>query len=102
MRGAPRCPRCPSLSRSCARGASPLLFESFSYKDGIPLDADWVLDCRMLANPHYDPQLRPFTGRDAPVIDYLARDASVQRWLADVQALLKRWLPEIVRENRSH
>jgi UPF0042 nucleotide-binding protein len=83
-------------------GALTLLFESFSYKDGLPLDADWVLDCRMLPNPHYDPQLRPFTGRDAPVIDYLRRDALVTRWLEDIQALLKRWLPEIVRENRSH
>ncbi len=83
-------------------GALTLLFESFSYKDGIPLDADWVLDCRMLPNPHYDPQLRPFTGCDAPVIDYLKRDAHVARWLDDVRALLERWLPEIVRENRSH
>ena len=82
-------------------GALTLLFESFAYRDGIPLDADWVLDCRMLPNPHYDPQLRPFTGRDAPVIEYLARDASVQRWLEDARGLLARWLPEIVRENRS-
>ena len=82
-------------------GALTLLFESFAYRDGIPLDADWVLDCRMLANPHYDPQLRPFTGRDAPVIEFLARDPSVQRWLEDARALLARWLPEIVRENRS-
>ena len=83
-------------------GALTLLFESFSYKDGIPLDADWVLDCRMLPNPHYDPQLRPLTGCDAPVVDYLKRDASVQRWLDEMRALLQRWLPEIVRENRSH
>jgi UPF0042 nucleotide-binding protein len=83
-------------------GALTLLFESFSYRDGIPLDADWVLDARMLANPHYDPQLRPFTGCDAPVIEYLGRDNAVQRWLADVRELLGRWLPEIVRENRSH
>jgi RNase adapter protein RapZ len=83
-------------------GTLTLLFESFSYKDGIPLDADWVLDCRMVANPHYDPQLRPFTGRDAPVIDYLRADASAQRWLEDVRLLLSRWLPEIVRENRSY
>jgi len=79
-----------------------LLFESFSYKQGIPLDADWVLDARMIANPHYDPQLRPLTGRDAPVIDFLERDALTQQWLGDVRALLARWLPEIVRENRSH
>ena len=83
-------------------GALTLLFESFSYKHGIPLDADWVFDARMIANPHYDPQLRPQTGRDAPVIDFLTRDAAAQRWLADVRALLARWLPEIVRENRSH
>jgi UPF0042 nucleotide-binding protein len=79
-----------------------LLFESFAYRDGIPLDADWVLDARMLPNPHYDPQLRPLTGRDEAVIDYLGRDADVQRWLADVGALLARWLPQIVRENRSY
>lgn len=78
-----------------------LLFQSFSYKDGVPLDADWVLDCRMLANPHYDPKLRPFTGRDAPVIEFLEREPAVGRWLEDVRGLLERWLPEIVRENRS-
>jgi UPF0042 nucleotide-binding protein len=83
-------------------GALTLLVESFSYKDGIPLDADWVFDCRMLANPHYDPQLRPFTGRDAPVADYLGKDAGVGRWLEDVERLLRHWLPEIVRENRSY
>ena len=83
-------------------GALTLLFESFSYKQGIPLDADWVLDARMIVNPHYDAQLRPLTGRDAPVIDYLGRDSLAQQWLEDVRALLARWLPEIVRENRSH
>jgi UPF0042 nucleotide-binding protein len=82
-------------------GALALLFESFAYRDGIPLDADWVLDARMLPNPHYDPQLRPFTGRDRSVIDYLGRDESVARWLKDVRSLLAHWLPEIVRENRS-
>jgi len=83
-------------------GSLTLLFESFAYRDGIPLDADWVLDCRMLPNPHYDPQLRPFTGRDSAVAEYLGRDAAVQRWLEDVRALLSRWLPAIARENRSY
>jgi UPF0042 nucleotide-binding protein len=83
-------------------GSVTLLFESFAYRDGIPLDADWVLDARMLPNPHYEPQLRPFTGRDAPVADYLRADPAVGRWLEDVRALLARWLPEIVRENRSY
>ena len=83
-------------------GSLTLLFESFAYRDGIPLDADWVLDCRMLPNPHYDPQLRAFTGRDSAVAEYLGRDAAVQRWLEDVRALLSRWLPESARENRSY
>jgi UPF0042 nucleotide-binding protein len=78
-----------------------LLFESFAYRDGIPLDADWVLDARMLPNPHYDPQLRPFTGREDQVMQFLGRDPAVERWLEDVRGLLSRWLPEIVRENRS-
>ena len=82
-------------------GALTLLFESFAYRDGIPLDADWVLDARMLPNPHYDPALRPFTGRDSQVIEFLGRDPSVERWLEDARGLLARWLPEIVRENRS-
>jgi RNase adapter protein RapZ len=82
-------------------GRLTLLFESFAYRDGIPLDADWVLDARMLPNPHYDPKLRPFTGREREVIEFLARDAAVERWLEDVRGMLSRWLPEIVRENRS-
>ncbi len=86
---------------SIGPGALTLLFQSFAYRDGVPLDADWVLDSRMLPNPHYDPQLRPFTGRDRPVIEYLQRDAAVERWCEDVRALLARWLPDIVRENRS-
>ena len=69
-------------------GALTLLFESFSYKQGIPLDADWVFDARMIANPHYDPQLRALTGRDAPVIGYLERDALAQQWLEGVRGLL--------------
>jgi UPF0042 nucleotide-binding protein len=56
----------------------------------------------MLPNPHYEPELRPLTGRDAPVAEYLGRDERVQRWLTDMRALLGRWLPEIVRENRSY
>ena len=84
-------------------GAPALLFESFAYRDGIPLDADWVLDARMLPNPHYEATLRPLTGRDDAVVQYLGREPSVGRWLEEVRALLARWLPEIVvRENRSY
>jgi len=83
-------------------GAPALLFESFAFRDGIPLDADWVIDARMLPNPHYDAGLRPLTGRDAPVIEYLEHQESVQRLLGDVRDFLGRWLPEIVKEHRSY
>lgn len=83
-------------------GALMLLFESFAFRDGIPLDADWVIDARMLPNPHYDPALRPHTGRDAPVVDYLDRQEPVQRLLDDLRSFLARWLPDIARESRSY
>jgi UPF0042 nucleotide-binding protein len=83
-------------------GSLTLLFESFAYRDGIPLDADWVIDVRMLPNPHYDPVLRPLTGRDAAVIDFLDGQEQVQRLREDVRAFLARWLPEVVKENRSY
>jgi len=79
-----------------------LLFESFAYKHGIPLDADWVIDSRMLPNPHYEPALRALTGRDAPVIEFLEAQEPVQRLIDDVRGLLGRWLPEVVRDNRSY
>jgi UPF0042 nucleotide-binding protein len=83
-------------------GSLTLLFESFAFRDGIPLDADWVIDVRMLPNPHYDPVLRPLTGRDAAVIDFLDGQEQVQRLREDVRAFLARWLPEVVKENRSY
>lgn len=83
-------------------GALTLLFESFAFRDGIPLDADWVVDARMLPNPHYEPALRPFSGLDAAVIEYLERQPPVQQFLADLQGFLGRWLPEVARDNRSY
>ena len=83
-------------------GTLALLFESFAFRDGIPLDADWVIDARMLPNPHYDPLLRPLTGSDAAVIAYLDAQELVQRLLEDVRTFLARWLPEVVKENRSY
>jgi len=82
-------------------GAPLLLIESFAFRDGLPLDADWVADVRMLPNPHYVDALRPLTGLDAPVAEFLGREEAVQRMIADLRALLERWLPEILRENRS-
>lgn len=83
-------------------GSLTLLFESFAFRDGIPLDADWVIDARMLPNPHYDAALRPLTGRDAAVARYLDGQESAQRLIADVQGFLGRWLPEIEREQRNY
>ena len=83
-------------------GSPALLFESFAFRDGIPLDADWVIDARMLPNPHYEAALRPLTGRDAPVAAFLEAQEPVQRLLGDVRDFLERWLPEIVKEHRSY
>jgi len=83
-------------------GSLTLLFESFAFRDGIPLDADWVLDARMLPNPHYEPGLSALTGHDAPVIEYLARQEKVGAFLEDVRAFLARWLPDVRRDNRNY
>jgi UPF0042 nucleotide-binding protein len=83
-------------------GRLTLLFESFAFRDGIPLDADWVVDARMLPNPHYVAELAPQTGRDADVIGFLEREQKVRDFLEDLRGFLGRWLPEIRRENRSY
>jgi len=79
-----------------------LLFQSFAFKNGVPLDADLVFDVRCLPNPHYDPLLRPLTGLDAPVIEFLRADPMVQKMLADVWHFLDEWLPCYIRDNRSY
>ena len=83
-------------------GSLTLLFESFAFRDGIPLDADWVLDARMLPNPHYEAGLRDLTGRDAPVIEYLERQERVGAFLEDARGFLARWLPDVRRYNRNY
>jgi UPF0042 nucleotide-binding protein len=83
-------------------GSMMLLFESFGFKDGIPLDANWVIDARMLPNPHYEPKLRALTGRDPAVIEFLEKQEAVDRLFEDVRAFLRRWLPDMVRDNRYH
>ena len=79
-----------------------LLFESFGFKHGIPLDADLVFDVRCLPNPHYDPALRSFTGRDAAVIRFLEAQPEVARMEADLRRFIGDWLPAYVRDNRSY
>jgi UPF0042 nucleotide-binding protein len=79
-----------------------LLFQSFGFKHGIPLDADMVFDVRCLPNPHYDPVLRPLTGRDPAVAAFLEADESAQAMLADIRGYVEKWLPCFVRDNRSY
>ncbi|MCH8619474.1 RNase adapter RapZ [Undibacterium sp. TS12] len=79
-----------------------LMFESFAFKIGVPLDADFVFDVRMLPNPHYDPLLRPLTGRDEPVIAYLKEQPMVQEMFDDISQLISKWLPAFKRDNRSY
>ncbi|WP_077001587.1 RNase adapter RapZ [Variovorax sp. KK3] len=79
-----------------------LVFESFAFKRGVPLDADYVFDVRMLPNPHYVPTLRPLTGRDAPVIEWLRQHDDVARMYGDIEQFLQRWLDALARDHRSY
>jgi UPF0042 nucleotide-binding protein len=84
------------------RARLTLLFQSFGFKHGIPLDADMVFDVRCLPNPHYNPFLRPLTGRDAPVIQFLEPLPAVQQMYDDIRSFVERWLPAYVADNRSY
>jgi UPF0042 nucleotide-binding protein len=83
-------------------GGLTLLFSSFGFKYGLPLDADLVFDVRCLPNPHYDPALRPLTGRDAEVIAFLVAQPEVMKMYEDIRRFLADWLPAYVRDNRSY
>jgi RNase adapter protein RapZ len=83
-------------------GGLVLLFKSFGFKNGIPLDADFVFDVRSLPNPHYDPILKPLTGKDAPVQAFLENTPAVLEMLADIQHYVEKWLPSFVQDNRSY
>jgi UPF0042 nucleotide-binding protein len=85
-----------------ARADLTLVFTSFGFKHGIPLDADLVFDVRALPNPHYDPVLRPLTGRDAPVIAFLDATPAAQELLTDIDAFVAKWLPSFARDNRHY
>ncbi|PUA16270.1 RNase adapter RapZ [Glaciimonas sp. PCH181] len=79
-----------------------LLFESFAFKHGVPLDADLVFDVRVLPNPHYDPVLRPLNGRDQPVIAFLDELPMVAELLNDITDFITKWLPSFKKDNRSY
>jgi len=79
-----------------------LLFESFAYKRGVPAEADFVFDARVLPNPHWEPDLRPLTGRDTGVRDYLERQPEVIRYSEQIIDLLDTWLPRLRTDTRSY
>ena len=79
-----------------------LTFESFGFKGGVPLDADYVFDARcVLPNPHYDPKLRNQTGKDADVVAYLERETQAGIFIEDIQRFLQRWLPSFMLDQRA-
>lgn len=79
-----------------------LLFTSFGFKHGIPLDADYVFDVRCLPNPHYDASLKPLTGKDAPVQAFLQSQDAVAEMINNIHGFLKTWLPHFIADNRSY
>ncbi len=79
-----------------------LVFESFAFNHGVPLDADYVFDVRVLPNPHYIRELRPHTGRDADVAAYLAAQPEVNEMLGQIETFLARWLPAFEADQRSY
>lgn len=83
-------------------GSLTLVFESFAFKHGVPLDADFVFDVRVLPNPFYIRELRPFTGRDAGVADYLAAQPEVPEMLSQIGDFILRWLPAFENDQRSY
>jgi len=84
------------------RSQLTLVFESFAFKRGVALDADFVFDVRMLPNPHYEPVLSALTGLDAPVIDFLRRAPEVSRMCDQIAAFLRGWLPALADNQRSY
>lgn len=87
---------------SAPRAELTLVFESFAYKLGVPLDADYVFDLRALPNPHYVRELRPLTGRDAAVAAFLEAQPEVGEMLAQIETFLARWLDAFIDDHRSY
>ncbi len=99
----------PAVLRSWVRklvgardAALTVVFESFAFKHGVPLDADFVFDVRVLPNPYYVRELRPLTGRDAPVAAFLEAQPEAREMLAQIESFLTRWLPSFEDDQRSY
>ena len=87
---------------SAPRSSLTLVFESFAFKRGIPINADYVFDVRMLPNPHYELELKELTGRDPPVINFLQQVAEVSQMQSDITQFIGKWLAALARDQRSY
>lgn len=87
---------------SAPRSTLTLVFESFAFKRGIPINADYVFDVRMLPNPHYEAELKALTGRDAPVITFLQQLPEVAQMQNDITQFISKWLAALTRDHRSY
>jgi UPF0042 nucleotide-binding protein len=93
------------VRKQIAEDRSPgisVLFRSFGFKFGVPVDADLVFDIRCLPNPYWVEELRPQTGADQPVIEYLASQPEVQEMFDDISGFLERWVPRFEADNRAY
>jgi UPF0042 nucleotide-binding protein len=90
------------VDSDASSNALTVVFESFAFKRGVPLDADYVFDVRMLPNPHYEPQLKALTGRDQPVMDYLLASPNVLSMQTQIEQFVKNWLPALQADHRSY
>ena len=88
--------------RTSANSALSLLFQSFGYKHGVPTDSDFVFDVRCLPNPHWQPELRPLTGRDAKIVEFLCVHADTEDMFLALRDFLVRWVPRFEADNRSY
>ena len=79
-----------------------ILFRSFAYKHGVPVDADFVFDVRCLPNPYWEPSLRSFTGRDNEVATFLDQHAAVGNMIDSITTFLDTWIPAFEKSNRSY
>jgi UPF0042 nucleotide-binding protein len=79
-----------------------LQFQSFGFKHGVPLDADFVFDARSLPNPYWIPELRSFTGKEKPVSEFLKEQPLVGEFFQDITSFLERWIPRFEAEGRSY
>ena len=92
------------LDRLVAKSTSEMgiLIQSFGFKNGVPADSDFVFDVRCLPNPHWEEDLKPLSGRDQPVVEYLQQYSEVDEMFNSIYNFLNQWIPRFEKENRSY